>query len=136
MVTITLGRRDRKKLETRERILRAGLAAFTEKGIDVATIDEIAVAADVGKGTVYNYFQTKEDIVVAFLIDIERQAQNEIAKLTGGRGSLETILTRFIQVQFTLKEPHHPFVRVFLGQLCSRATPESQSSGRLCQAHR
>ena len=41
------------------------------------------------------------------------------------RGSLESVLTKFIQLQFTLKEPHHAFVRVFLAQLCGRATTQS-----------
>lgn len=126
MVTSVLSRRGRRKLETRDRIVSAGLAAFTKSGIDGATIDDIALAADVGKGTVYNYFRTKEDIVVAFFIDIERQTQLEIANLSHSRGSLESILTRFIQLQLKLKEPHYPFVRVFLAQLCGRATPQSE----------
>jgi AcrR family transcriptional regulator len=122
----TLSRRDRKKLQTRDRIVSAALDAFTRRGIDGATIDEIALAADVGKGTVYNYFSTKEDIVVAFLLDIERETQRKMSHLTQRRGSLESILTRFIQLQFTLKEPHYAFVRVFLAQLCARATPASE----------
>ncbi len=126
MVITALPRRERKKLETRDRILSAGLAAFAERGIDGCTIDEIALAADVGKGTVYNYFRTKEDIVVAFLTDVERQAQREISNLTHGRGSLESNLTRFIQYQFKLKEPYYAFVRVFLAQLCGKATPHSK----------
>jgi len=127
MVTITQpSRRDRKKHATRERIIGAGAAAFARRGLDGATIDEIALAADVGKGTVYNYFRTKEDIFVAFLIQIEQEAQREVLRLTAGRGSLETILTRFIQRQFELKKPHYPFVRLFLAQLAGRATSESE----------
>lgn len=126
MVTYGLPRRQRKKLQTRERIVKAALAAFTKKGIDGCTIDEIALAADVGKGTVYNYFRTKEDLVVAFLMDIERQAQREVSRLARGRGSLESSLIRFIQLQFKLKAPHYPFVRVFLAQLAGKATIHSQ----------
>jgi len=126
MVISELPRRERKKLETRDRILSAGLAAFAERGIDGCTIDTIAAAADVGKGTVYNYFRTKEDLVVSFLVDVERKTQREASKLAQGRGSLESILTRFIQFQFKLKEPHHPFVRVFLAQLSGKATPDSE----------
>ena len=121
-----MSRRDRKKQDTRGRIVSAALDAFTRNGIDGATIDEIALAADVGKGTVYNYFRTKEDIVVAFLLDIERDTQRKIASLTESRGSLESILTRFILLQFTLKAPYYAFVRVFLAQLCARATSESE----------
>jgi len=130
MVTSELARapsrRDRKKQETRDRIVTAGLALFTKNGIESSTIDDIALAADVGKGTIYNYFRTKEDIVVAFLMDIEREVQREVAQLALGRGSLASILTRVIRFQFTLKEPHYAFVRVFLAQLCARATPQSE----------
>jgi AcrR family transcriptional regulator len=125
MVTTGLPRRARKKQQTRDRIVQAGLELFGRHGIDGTTIDDVALAADVGKGTIYNYFRTKEDILVAFIVDIEREVQDEVSRLAVRRGSLETILTRYIQLQFTLKEPHHAFVRVFLAQLCGRATTAS-----------
>jgi len=125
MVMSELPRRARKKQDTRGRIVAAGLALFTRNGIEGCTIDDIALAADVGKGTIYNYFRTKEDIVVAFVMDIEREVQEEVARLAYGRGSLTSILTKVIQLQFTLKEPHHAFVRVFLAQMCARATTQS-----------
>ncbi len=124
MVTSHLPLRQRKKLETRERILSAGLAAFARRGFDGCTIDEIAVAAGVGKGTVYNYFRTKEDLVVSFMVEVERHAQREASRLSQARGSLESTLTRFVEYQFQLKERHYPFVRVFLAQLCGKATPQ------------
>jgi AcrR family transcriptional regulator len=117
MVISELPRRERKKRETRERIVSAGLAAFTKNGFEQSTIDDIALAADVGKGTVYNYFRTKEDIVVAFLVDVERQVQAQVSAFAHGRGSLDSILARFVQYQFELKAPHYAFVRVFLAQL-------------------
>ena len=123
---LVVPRRARKKTETRERILRAALSEFTRKGIDGCTIDHIASAADIGKGTVHNYFRTKEESVVAFLMDIERQTQREMSKLAPGRGSLASSLTRFVQVQFKLKEPHCTFVRVFLAELAGRATVHSR----------
>ena len=119
---IATSRRYRKKIETRERILAAGIQIFSEKGIEQATVDEIAAAADVGKGTIYNYFETKEDIVVAFLVDIERKVQQEVGQLISRRGTLESVLVAFLRFQFKLKESHHPFVRVFLAQMFSRAT--------------
>lgn len=121
-VTFPLPLRERKKLDTRHRILMAGLEAFTARGFENCTIDEIARAAGVGKGTVYNYFRSKEDLVVSFMVDVERQMQAEAATLAQARGSLASILTRFIQSQMTLKAPHYPFVRLFLAQLAGRAT--------------
>ena len=121
MVTIALPLRERKKRDTRHRILMAGLDAFTARGFEHCTIDEIARAAGVGKGTVYNYFRTKEDLVVSFMVDLEQQLQAD-ATLTQARGSVASILTRFIESQLALKAPHYPFVRLFLAQLAGKAT--------------
>jgi AcrR family transcriptional regulator len=122
MVTVLRPLRERKKRDTRRRILLAGLDAFTARGFENCTIDEIARAAGVGKGTVYNYFRTKEDLVVSFMVDMERQLQAKTATLARARGSLASILTRFIESQMALKAPHYPFVRLFLAQLAGRAT--------------
>jgi AcrR family transcriptional regulator len=120
MVTTEIPLRARKKLETRARIMETAVEIFSERGIDGVTVDEIAAAADVGKGTIYNYFPAKEDIVIAFLVEFERQVQAEAAQLINRRRTLESILTAFVQFQFTLKEPHHAFVRVFLTQMFAR----------------
>ena len=125
MVIFETRLRERKKRETRERIVIAAPELFTKNGIESSTIDEIAFAADVGKGTIYNYFRTKENIVVAFLVDIERALQSKVFRLGHGRRSLESVLTKFIQSHFKLKEPHHDFVRVFLAQMCARATTQT-----------
>ena len=59
------GRRERKKLDTRRRILRAAFELFQEKGFDATTVEEISERADVGKGTVFNYFPQKAAFLVA-----------------------------------------------------------------------
>ena len=126
MVTqVALSRRARKQIDTRRRILLAAIRIFGEKGIERATVDGIAAAADVGKGTIYNYFQTKEEIVVAFLVEVEHAVQTQVTSLVTERRSLESALVRLVNLQFSLKAPHHPFVRVFLAQMMARETPES-----------
>lgn len=59
-----LGRRERKKLRTRALIQREALRLFLEKGFEAATIEEIAEAADIAPSTFFNYFPTKEDVVL------------------------------------------------------------------------
>ncbi|HEX2776577.1 MAG TPA: helix-turn-helix domain-containing protein, partial [Candidatus Acidoferrales bacterium] len=44
-------RRERRRLETRERIYRAALQIFAERGYLETTVEDITEAADVGKGT-------------------------------------------------------------------------------------
>ena len=54
--------RDQKKRDKRERILDAAMERFARYGIRKTTIEEIAHAAGVGKGTIYLYFKSKEDV--------------------------------------------------------------------------
>ncbi len=51
----------------REALVVAGYKVMSRKGIDAATMQEIAEAANVGAGTVYSYFKSKDDLAVAVL---------------------------------------------------------------------
>ncbi|MBQ1543725.1 TetR family transcriptional regulator [Caulobacter sp. CCUG 60055] len=57
------GLRARKRRATRAAIQQAALSLFLSKGYDETTTQEIARAADVSPGTLFNYFPTKEDLV-------------------------------------------------------------------------
>jgi AcrR family transcriptional regulator len=61
-----MGLRERKKLETRERIRAAAAELFTRHGYGAATMRQIAERAHVGLGTLFNYAADKRDLV--FLI--------------------------------------------------------------------
>ena len=58
----TESRAERRKRETRERLLAAAIRVFLERGFDAATTAEIAVAADLGAGTFYLHFKDKRDV--------------------------------------------------------------------------
>jgi len=60
-----LGRRERKKRETRRKIFRSAFELFAEKGFEGTTVEEIAERADVAKGTVFNYFPQKTTFLLA-----------------------------------------------------------------------
>jgi AcrR family transcriptional regulator len=59
-------RRQRRSAETRERLFRAALELFAQKGFNETTVEDITEAADVGKGTFFNYFPSKDHILLAF----------------------------------------------------------------------
>ncbi|MDY6875993.1 MAG: TetR/AcrR family transcriptional regulator [Chloroflexota bacterium] len=60
-----LSRRERKKQKTRQRLMQVALQLFREQGYDNTTVEEITNAADVAKGTFFNYFEAKEAILPA-----------------------------------------------------------------------
>ena len=51
------------------RILEGALSVFKEKGLEGATMDQIASAAGFGKATLYYYFKSKEEVLSAILVD-------------------------------------------------------------------
>lgn len=63
-MTEELGLRERKKRETWRLLVDTALGMFEERGYDNVSVAEIADAAGVSKATVFNYFPSKEDLVV------------------------------------------------------------------------
>jgi AcrR family transcriptional regulator len=59
-------RRQRRSAEIRERLFNASLTLFVQKGFAETTVEDITEAADVGKGTFFNYFPSKDHILLAF----------------------------------------------------------------------
>ena len=52
-----------------DRILEGALSVFKKKGLDGATMDQIANASGFGKATLYYYFKSKEEVLSAILVD-------------------------------------------------------------------
>lgn len=67
-------RRHRRAEETRQRLFRSALDLFALRGFADTTVEEITNAADVGKGTFFNYFPSKDHLLLAF-------AEMQLAKL-------------------------------------------------------
>jgi TetR/AcrR family transcriptional regulator of autoinduction and epiphytic fitness len=63
----SLSRRDRKRLQTLEHLARTASALFADHGYEGVTMEQIAAAADVAKGTLYNHFPVKEAVLAHWL---------------------------------------------------------------------
>src|ERR1700744_4136846 len=69
-------RSERRKRRNRQALIEAGYQVMTEKGIDAATMSEISELADVGAGTAYNYFASKDELAMCVMEQVmERLAQ-------------------------------------------------------------
>ncbi len=68
-------RMSEKKKERRDDIIRAAGTVFSAKGYSAATVDEIAAAAGVAKGSVYNYFDSKQALFTALFTGVVRQEE-------------------------------------------------------------
>jgi len=72
-----IGLRERKKARTRRVIADTAARLFAERGYEQVAVSDVAREAEVSEQTVYNYFQTKEQLV----IDLDQQVQDELARL-------------------------------------------------------
>jgi AcrR family transcriptional regulator len=87
----TEGLRERKKQQTRQAIGEAAQRLFVERGFDAVTVAEVARAADVSEGTVFNYFPTKEDLFYGQMEVFEAALVDSVRERPAG----EPVLTSF-----------------------------------------
>lgn len=76
-----LSRRERKKKDTYDKIFASAMHLFRKQGFEATSVEQITQYADVGKGTFYNYFPTKEAVVLEF----SRQANRELVDSRRGQ---------------------------------------------------
>jgi AcrR family transcriptional regulator len=94
----TLSRRERKKRETRKRILDAAVTLMSERTFDEVRIEDICAAADVANATFFLHFSNKPALVTAFGDDITERLKAVVleADLTSGQ-QLQRLLARYLQ---------------------------------------
>jgi AcrR family transcriptional regulator len=110
-------RRSRRSAETRERLFNAAVRLFAEKGFAETTVEDITNAADVGKGTFFNYFPSKEHILIAF-------SDMQLGKLE-----------RFVEAARNGREPMRAFFQTMSQQLTSEPAKKPDMVRALLQAN-
>jgi AcrR family transcriptional regulator len=90
-VSAELGLRERKKQQTRQLIADTARGLFAERGFEQVTVAEVARAADVSEGTVFNYFPSKEDLVYGRMEVFEAEMLQALRQRPAG----ESILAAF-----------------------------------------
>ena len=83
----TPAKRDR----TRATLIRAAFSVYARQGFDAPTIDDFIAEAQVSRGTFYNYFQTREDLMVAVAADLATFITSRIESAGTVRDPLERI---------------------------------------------
>ena len=80
-----MNKRQKSAVETKRKLISAGLELIKEKGFDAINVEDITKKAGVAKGTFYTYFKRKEDIVM----EISRTPFGEIADELEQMGNAE-----------------------------------------------
>lgn len=116
------GRRERRTAETRERLFRAALDLFAKKGFAETTVEDITDAADVGKGTFFNYFPSKDHILLAFGEMQLGKLQAAVAEVKHSGQSMREFL-RSLGVRMTQEPIRNPGIIRTLLQAYLSTTP-------------
>ncbi len=66
----TIGRRERRRRELRERVVGATLELVADQGFDATTVEQIASAADIAPATFFNHFQSKSGVLTEITRDV------------------------------------------------------------------
>lgn len=108
------GRRERKKDETRTRIVTVAMELFERQGFNTTTMEQIADVADVAKGTLYNYFPVKEAIISAFMRLSVAKAIPDVELLLKNAPDTRTRLTIMFSKIAEWQIPHRELVEHYL----------------------
>lgn len=102
------------RLDTKGRVLDAAFEVFTEKGFHVATVDEIAERAGVGKGTLYRYFSNKEALFNELVrLRLKELEENTQAVFDGGDDVL-TMITKYLRIYFEFFDKNQRLYRLIV----------------------
>ena len=85
------GRRERKKLATRQALQDVALRLVAERGLDQVTVEDISEAADVATRTFFNYFSSKEEALLGNLPEKVATVQRMVVDRPAGETPLEAV---------------------------------------------
>lgn len=124
----SVGRRERKKLETHRALHRAALDLFAKKGFRVTRISEIVDAVDVSESTFFRYFDSKEGVALEGI----RKRAEELLDAVRKRPASESPIEACIAVNRSEQLRHHRIEQAdLLGLDLLRKTPELASRAHL-----
>ncbi len=121
------GIRAKKKRETRSAIIEAAIRLFGEKGFEGTSVEDLAREAGVGKGTIYGYFQNKNEIFLAFCeeeLEITYGALHE--EIDPEARLLDRLVALFMR-QFRFVTENREFGRILIREM---AFPPETTSGK------
>lgn len=123
--------RERKKLQTRTAIINRAVELFAAQGFYQTSIDDIADAADVSRGTFFNYFGYKEAVIVEFgrdlMVRLTEQAEEQLKEKVAAERILYHIWLEVRQ----LLEKHGEAMVVLAHELLN---PDTERAQRAAQA--
>ena len=114
-------RSQKRAKRTRKKLKEAALDAFSEKSIDSVTVEEITEKADVGKGTLYQHFDDKEEVVFTLVEEAIEHLIERIRAYDSAPATLEDMLEHLLNVHYEFSvDAAEEFLLLFQGKILLR----------------
>ncbi len=108
MTKVELSRMERKKEQTKQNIVRIAMQLFNQQGFSSTTMEQISKETDIAKGTLYNYFSSKEAIVNEYVHTSVRaklpKMMEQIQKLPNSHARIQKLLNKQVEYVHKNKE--------------------------------
>jgi len=111
------GLREIKKKRTRRAIMDAAIKLFPEKGFENTTVGQLAKEAGVGKSTIYGYFQSKNEIFLAFCEDEIDFVFTDLAKERDPDTPIQKQLLTLFMEQLRYVTRNYDFGRILVREM-------------------
>jgi len=102
------GLRELKKVKKKERLLKESIDLFTRQGFESTSIEDITRNAGVAKGTFYNFFEKKEDVLLYYLdkefVQSRHEIQQKIGSMDNTIDKLELLILTYLKYIFRNKD--------------------------------
>lgn len=82
----------------RKQIMEAALELYKDKGFTETTVEEIAIRAGIGKGTVYGYFKSKEEVALSLIGNVFNRQSEEFRNFKFSSDDQEKAIRDFLQL--------------------------------------
>lgn len=109
-------RKEREKEERRNSIIDAAENVFFSKGVANSTMDEVAEAAELSKGTIYLYFKHKDDLFHGIIHRAMLKLEGVFKKVSSEEGSGAERLTRIGEAYFKFSDEYPDYFDAMLHQ--------------------
>jgi AcrR family transcriptional regulator len=110
-------RRERLAAERRTKILEAAARIFAERGFHRTTTKDIAEVADVAEGTIYNYFGTKDDLLLALLDQLDEERRHQELYDRAEQEDLRAALENHMRESLVDREQYFTLLEALLPEL-------------------
>jgi AcrR family transcriptional regulator len=105
------GRRERKKLATRQALQDVALRLVAERGLDQVTVEDISEAADVATRTFFNYFSSKEEALLDNVLEKESALHRLVVERPATESPLEAVCQALRTMTLRLAERREELLR-------------------------